>query len=69
MKLLMISALAAVTLLAAATMRPLPTSIDRPVGSAGMMSLQELHAAADVNKLPTEDFDDQSLVYSTGTKR
>ena len=66
MKLLMISALAAVTLLAVATnMRPHPPSIDRPVGPAGMMSLQELHAAAGVNKLPIEDFEDQSLVYST----
>jgi hypothetical protein len=70
MKLLMISALGAVALLAAATnMRPHPPSIDRPVGPAGMMSLQELHAAAGVNKLPIEDFEDQSLVYSTVTKR
>ena len=70
MKLLMISALAAVTLLAAATnIRPHPPSIDSPVGPAGMMSLQELHAAAGVNKLPIEDFEDQSLVYSTVTKR
>jgi len=40
-----------------------------PVGPAGMMSLQELHAAAGVSKLPIEDFEDQSLVYSTMTKR
>ena len=31
---------------------------------AGMMSLQELHTTTDVNKLPIEDVDDQSLVYS-----
>jgi hypothetical protein len=67
MKLLMISAFAAVALLAASVLRP--PSTDRSVGPAGMMSLQELHAAAGVNKLPTEDFEDQSLVYSTGTKR
>jgi hypothetical protein len=70
MKLLMISALAAVALLTAATnMRSPPPSIDRPVGPAGMMSLQELYAAARVNKLPIEDFEDQSLVYSAVTKR
>jgi hypothetical protein len=67
MKLLMISAFAAVALLATATTVPLPhsPSTDRPVGPAGILSLQELHAAADVNKLPIEDFEDQSLVFST----
>jgi hypothetical protein len=71
MKLLMISAFAAVSLLAAAT-TVLPShspSIDRPVGPAGMVSLQELQTVAGVNKLPNEDFEDQSLVYSTATKR
>jgi hypothetical protein len=34
-----------------------------------MVSLQELHAAAGANMLPVEDFEDQSLVYSTVTKR
>ncbi len=29
----------------------------------------ELHTAAGVNKLPIEDFEDQSLVFSTATKR
>ena len=33
------------------------------------MSLQDLYAAAGVNKLPIEEFEDQSLVYSTVTKR
>ena len=67
MKLLMISAFAAVALLAAATTMRSP-STDGPVRTAGMASLQELQSAIDVNKLPTEDVDDQSLVYSTGTK-
>jgi hypothetical protein len=31
--------------------------------------LQELHAVAGVNKLPIEEFEDMSLVYSTVTKR
>jgi hypothetical protein len=34
-----------------------------------MPSLQELHTAAGVNKLPIEEFEDQSLVFSTATKR
>jgi len=44
-------------------------TVNNPGISAGMMSLQELHAAAGVSKLPIEDFEDQSLVYSTVTKR
>jgi hypothetical protein len=68
MKRLMISAFAAVALLAAATtmLRSHSPTSDRPAGTAGMVSLQELpSSAADVNKLPIEDFEDQSLVYST----
>jgi len=42
---------------------------NNPGGCEGMMSLQELHAAAGVSKRPIEDFEDQSLVYSTVTKR
>ena len=63
MKRLMISAIAAIALLAAATsmLRSHSPSTARP---AGMMSLQELHTTTDVNKLPIEDVDDQSLVYS-----
>jgi hypothetical protein len=67
MKRLMISAVAAIALLAAATsmLRSHAPSVGRP---AGMMSLQELHKATDVNKLPIEDVDDQSLVYSKTRK-
>ena len=63
MKRQMISAIAAIALLAAATsmLRSHSPSAARP---AGMTSLQELHATTDVNKLPIEDVDDQSLVYS-----
>ena len=63
MKRLMISAIAAIALLAAATsmLRSHSPPAARP---AGMMSLQELHTTTDVNKLPIEDVDDQSLVYS-----
>jgi hypothetical protein len=68
MKRLMISTFAAVALIAAATtvLRSRSPSTDR---AAAMMSLQELYAAAGVNKLPIEEFEDMSLVYSTATKR
>jgi len=71
MKRLIISAFAAVVFLAVATtmLRSHSPSLDRPVGPVGMTSLQEMHAAAGVNKLPIERFEDQSLVYSTTTKR
>ncbi len=62
-----ITGFVAVALLAAtttaATMRSHTASVVR---AAGLMSLQE--PAAGVNKLPIEDFEDMSLVYSTTTK-
>jgi hypothetical protein len=71
MKRLVISAFSAVVFLAAAAIMlwSQSPSIARPVGPIGTMSLQELHTAAGVNKLPIEDFEDQSLVFSTVTKR
>ena len=71
MKRLMISGFAAVALFAAATtmLWSHTPSTGRSVGSAGMGTLQEPHTAAGVNKLPIEDFEDMSLVYSTTTKR
>lgn len=36
----------------------------RLAGSAGMMSLRDFQTAISVDKLPVEDFEDQSLVYS-----
>lgn len=65
-----IAGFVAVALLAAATTAATMRSHSPlVVRAAGMMSLQELHAAAGVNKLPIEDFEDMSLVYSTATKR
>ena len=68
MKRLMISGLTAVALLAVATtmLWSHTPSIGR---SAGMATLQEPRTPAGVNKLPIEDFEDMSLVYSTATKR
>ena len=70
MKLLLISGLAAAALLASAAtvLRSHTPPIDRPVASAGMISPQELHAAANVNKLPIENFEDRFEAYSTTTK-
>jgi hypothetical protein len=71
MKRLMISAVAVVALLVAATtvLRSHSSATGFSAATAGMMSVQELHAAAGVNKLPTEEFEDQSLVYSAAPKR
>jgi hypothetical protein len=69
MKYLTTSALAAVALLAVATMlRSHSPSTDR-VGTPGMPPMQQLQSMTDVNKLPTEEFEDQSLVYSRVPKR
>ncbi len=68
MKQLMISAFAAIALIAAATTL-LRSHSPSAVSAAGMMSVQEPNTAAGVNKLPIENFEDMSLVYSTATKR
>lgn len=70
MRRLMISAFAAVALLAAATtmLRSRSPAADHLVGMAGMPSLQELQSAGEVNKLPIEEFEDRSLVYSSETR-
>ena len=69
MKRLMICAFAAVALLAAATVMLQSPPTELSAATAAMPSLQELHTAASVNKLPIEEFEDQSLVFSTATKR
>jgi hypothetical protein len=71
MKRLLISAFAVVAMLAAATtvLQSHSSATRFSAGAAGMMSVQELHAAAGVNKLPIEDFEDQSLVFSAAPKR
>jgi hypothetical protein len=68
MKRMLVSGLAAIALLAAATtmLRSHSTSVDRPVTATQMMSSQ---AAGEVNRLPVEEFEDLSLVYSKAPKR
>jgi len=73
MKRLMISTFATIALLAVATTMLQPhsaaTATSRPSVTAGMMSMQDLQKAVDVNKLPIGEFEDMSLVYSTTTRR
>ena len=70
MKRLMISTFATIALLAAATTMLLSHSAaiatSRPFVTADLMSLQDLQKA--VNKLPIQEFEDMSLVYSTTTR-
>ena len=71
MKRLMVSGFVAVGLLAIATtmLWSRSPSMGHPVEPAGLMTLQQMHSGDRVNKLATEDFEDQSLVYSTAVKR
>ena len=66
---LMISGFVAVVLLAAAiTMLPSHSLLGyRSAGTTGMASSQQASAA--VNKLPIEEFEDMSLVFSAPPKR
>lgn len=68
MKRLMISGFAAVAVLAGATGLLRSRSASTNVKTAAMPTMQELHSAAAVDKLPVEDFEDRSLVYPRETK-
>ena len=71
MKRLMISATAVIALLAAATtvLQSHSPATRLSAGTAGPMLVQELLGAAGLTKLPIEEFEDQSLVYSAAPKR
>jgi hypothetical protein len=62
---LMIFTFAAFVLVIAATtiLRSHAYTTEHPIASAGMEPLQELHNAAGVSTLPTQDFQDMSLIY------
>ena len=60
-------AVAALIVVAASVLRSKSPSIE--LSAAAMPTLQELHEIANVNKLPTQEIEDQSLVYPTGAKR
>ena len=63
MKRLMISAIAGIALLAAATtaLRPHSVSSIRAAATGAMPPVQDLQG--DTRKLPVEEFEDRSLVY------
>ena len=65
----MMTAAAAIAFIAVAIYVLRPGSPPLELSTAAMPSLKELHAQVDVNKLPNQDIDDQSLIYPTGTKR
>jgi hypothetical protein len=66
---LTIPALVAIALVAAmVSLRGSPTSIEIASGMAAMPPLQELHAMAGIHKLPLQEIDDQSLVYTAQEK-
>jgi hypothetical protein len=65
MKRLMIPAIAAIAVLAT-TITPLwshTPSTELSAGTASMPPLQELYTADYANKLPNEQFEDQSLIF------
>ena len=65
MKFLLISGIAAAVLIASAAtvLRSHTRFADRP-GAAGAMSLEAVHAAVNVNKLPVENFEDRFETWS-----
>jgi hypothetical protein len=70
MKRVMISAIAFVALIGVAfVLQSRPSSIELSAATAAMPSLLELHTMAGVNKLPTQELEDQSLVYPSVEKR
>jgi hypothetical protein len=62
MKVLIISVFAAVALFGTATLLS-PTKTDASATRA-TISLQELYFATDIKKLPVQEIDDQSVIYS-----
>jgi hypothetical protein len=69
MKRLLISGFVAVALLAVATtMRSYSISSDRSLVTTGVALSKRSPAAAGVTRLPIEEFEDMSLVFSTPTK-
>jgi hypothetical protein len=68
MKILMVSALAIAASFAGTAGILRSHSHTADVGTVGMPTMQELHLSANVDNLPTEDFEDRSLIFSRETK-
>jgi hypothetical protein len=71
MKRLLISGSLVIALLAAAStmLRSHSPATDRPFSASDMTSLHKSQTATSANKLPVEEFEDMSLIFSTGPKR
>jgi hypothetical protein len=70
MKHQIIFAIAAVALLAATTLLWSHTPATKlSDGTAAMPALQELHTAANANKLPNQEIEDHSLIFPGVAKR
>ena len=70
MKRVMVSAIVLVVLIGVGlVLRSRPAAIELSAATAAMPSLLELHTMAGVHKLPTQELEDQSLVYPTVEKR
>ena len=65
MKLLIISAFAAVALFSTVTLRSHSPAMQSSFATADVMSLQALTSAVDVSRLPIEEFEDLTLIYPT----
>jgi hypothetical protein len=71
MKRIVISSVAVVAMLAAAAtlLQSHPSPTDKPNTSTNKISLEEMSAKVDANKLPNLEIEDQSVVFSTQAKR
>ena len=70
MKHVAISAIVLVALIGVGlALRSRPAAVELSAATAAMPSLLELHTMAGVHKLPTQELEDQSLVYPTIEKR
>jgi hypothetical protein len=70
MKHVVISAIVLVALIGVGlALRSRPAAVELSAATAAMPSLLELHTMAGVHKLPTQELEDQSLVYPTVEKR
>ena len=66
---LVLSAIAVAALIVVATSMLRSPSPVLELSTAAMPSLIELHTMAGVNKLPTQEVEDQSLMYPAAAKR
>jgi hypothetical protein len=71
MKRLLISGSLVIALLAVANtmLRSHSPATDRPFSASDTTSLQKSRTATSANKLPVEEFEDMSLIFSTLPKR